>query len=110
MKGPIGPFVHSLNLWKDTHQEERIDQGFERLEHPPGEAQVDFGTMEVVQDGEFKDVHLLIMTMPYSFAVGYPAENQECFWMVVWQPFFEQFFKVSIFYNCYFSQLWIGYT
>lgn len=64
---------------KDTHQEERIDQGFERLEHPPGEAQVDFGTMEVVQDGEFKDVHLLIMTMPYSFAVGYPAENQECF-------------------------------
>lgn len=71
-----------IECWKDTHQEERIDQGFERLEHPPGEAQVDFGTMEVVQDGEFKDVHLLIMTMPYSnaaFAVGYPAENQECF-------------------------------
>ncbi len=57
------------------------DQGFERLEHPPAEAQLDFGTMEVCHDGAFKDVKVLVMTFPFSnagFAVVLPAENQEC--------------------------------
>ena len=71
-----------IQEWKATHYEEAYeDQGFERLEHPPAEAQLDFGTMEVVHDGAFKDVKALIMTFPFSnagFAVALPAENQEC--------------------------------
>lgn len=37
--------------WKSTHYtESNEDQGFERLEHPPAEAQLDFGTMEVCHE------------------------------------------------------------
>lgn len=55
---------------------------YERLEHPPGEAQVDFGNMTVVKDGAYKDIKLLIMSFPYSnagFSYPLPAENSECF-------------------------------
>lgn len=68
--------------WKTTHYSEfPEDRGFERLEHPPAEAQLDFGKMEVCHEGAFKDVKVLVMTFPYSnagFAVALPAENQEC--------------------------------
>ena len=68
--------------WKATHYlEGNEDHGFERLEHPPAEAQLDFGTMEVCHDGVFKDVKVLVMSFPFSnagFAVTLPAENQEC--------------------------------
>lgn len=55
---------------------------YERLEHPPGEAQVDFGQMTVVKDGAYKDLKVLLMSFPYSnagFAYPLPAENSECF-------------------------------
>ncbi len=55
---------------------------FERLEHPPGEAQVDFGNMTVVKDGAYIDLKVLIMSFPQSnagFAYPLPAENSECF-------------------------------
>lgn len=67
--------------WHVTHLEGGVDNGFERLEHPPGDAQLDFGTMEVEHNGEFKDVKVLVMSLPYSnvgFAVALPSENQEC--------------------------------
>jgi hypothetical protein len=51
------------------------------LEHPPSEAQVDFGVMEVVKDGEYVDIHVLVMTYPYSnagFAIPLPSEIHEC--------------------------------
>lgn len=71
-----------IQEWRSTHHHEgSIDKGFERLEHPPAEAQLDFGTMEVEHEGAFKDVKTLVMTFPYSnagFAVVLPAENQEC--------------------------------
>lgn len=54
----------------------------ERLEHPPGEAQVDFGNMTVVKDGAYKDIKGLILSFPRSNAgFGYPlsGENTECF-------------------------------
>jgi transposase len=54
----------------------------ERLEHPPGEAQVDFGNMTVVKDGAYKDIKALILSFPHSNAgFGYPlpGENTECF-------------------------------
>lgn len=67
--------------WHVTHVDGGVDNGFERLEHPTADAQLDFGTMEVEHKGEFKDVKALVMTFPYSnagFAVALPSENQEC--------------------------------
>jgi transposase len=80
-KGSYRTLCNFIKEWKSSHQEDK-DKGHERLEHPPGEAQVDFGVMEAVQDGELVDIRALIMSMPYSntgFAVPLPSENQECF-------------------------------
>ncbi|GFZ87002.1 transposase [Compostibacillus humi] len=80
-KGSYRTVCYFISDWLTTHQEEK-DKGYERLEHPPGEAQVDFGVMEAVQDGEIVDIHSLVMSFPNSnagFAVPLPAENQECF-------------------------------
>ncbi|MEH7457471.1 IS21 family transposase [Bacillus sp. JJ1127] len=55
---------------------------YERLEHPPGEAQVDYGNMKVVKNGSYKDVKVLYLSFPHSnvaFACPLPAENTECF-------------------------------
>ena len=35
---------------------------YERLEHPAGEAQVDFGNMTVVKDGAYKDIKALLLS------------------------------------------------
>lgn len=68
--------------WKQTHiNEDDYDEGYNRLEHPRGEAQLDFGTMEVAKDGKLVDIKVLVMVFPYSnrsFAVCLPSENQEC--------------------------------
>ncbi|MFY2158558.1 IS21 family transposase [Cytobacillus firmus] len=61
---------------------EENNKRYERLEHPPGEAQVDFGNMTVVKDGAYKDIKALILSFPFSnagFAYPLPAENSECF-------------------------------
>lgn len=55
---------------------------YERLEHPLGEAQVDFYTMEVSKDSQFMTYKQLVLSFPYSnaaFVFPTPAENQECF-------------------------------
>ncbi|MGG2198469.1 IS21 family transposase [Paenibacillus validus] len=55
---------------------------YERLEHPPGEAQVDFTTLEVSQGHQLLTYKLLVMSFPYSnaaYVYPTPAENQECF-------------------------------
>lgn len=70
--------------WKDRCSEdlEEEKETFERLTHPPAEAQVDFGITEAIEDGKIKDIHCLIMSLPYSnggFTVPLPGENQECF-------------------------------
>lgn len=71
-------FVHD---WKSSHHRDLPSAGYERLEHPPAEAQLDFGTMEVEHEGSFKDVKALVLSTPFSnagFAVALPSENQEC--------------------------------
>lgn len=71
-----------IQQWESEHQDGIPDKGHERLEHPPAEAQVDFGIMEAVEDGEIRDIHALVMSFPYSngaFCVPFPSENQECF-------------------------------
>lgn len=70
-----------MQEWKSTHHHDLPSAGYERLEHPPAEAQLDFGTMEVEHEGSFKDVKVLVLSTPYSnagFAVALPSENQEC--------------------------------
>lgn len=57
------------------------DQGYIPLEHPPGEAQADFGEAEFYERGTKYEGYYLNLSLPYSNA-GYlqlfKAENQEC--------------------------------
>lgn len=81
-KGSYRTVCYFIADWENNHTDSGTDKGYERLEHPPSEAQVDFGVMETVQDGEYVDIHTLVMSFPYSnaaFGVPLPAENQECF-------------------------------
>lgn len=73
-----------VSEWKDKVLDvsEEVKVEAERLTHPPAEAQVDFGTTEVIEGGKAKDVHCLIMSFPYSnggLVAPLPSENQECF-------------------------------
>lgn len=40
----------------DTKQEVKENNVYERLEHPPGEAQLDFGNYRVCENGKLKDI------------------------------------------------------
>ncbi|MDQ0158033.1 IS21 family transposase [Robertmurraya andreesenii] len=81
-------FVKDWREGKDLVDEEtdltdgEKDKNYERLNHPPAEAQVDFGITEAVKDGKYIDVHCLVMSLPNSnaaFCIPLPGENQECF-------------------------------
>lgn len=70
--------------WKEKvlDESDEMKEEYERLTHPPAEAQIDFGITEAIEDGKVKEIHALVMSFPYSnvgFAVPLPAENQECF-------------------------------
>lgn len=70
--------------WKKKilSESDEFKEEYERLVHPPAEAQVDFGITEAIEDGKTKDIHALVMSFPYSnagYTVPLPAENQECF-------------------------------
>lgn len=54
--GSYRTVTNYVREWKSNHHQELPTAGYERLEHPPGEAQLDFGTMEVEHQGVFKDV------------------------------------------------------
>ena len=80
-KGSYRTVCDFIQEWRAAEDDE-VSKGYERLDHPEGEAQLDFGTMEAVQDGEIVDVHALVMSFPASntgFAVPMPGENLECF-------------------------------
>lgn len=73
-------YIADWKSGKNTNNDR--DKNYERLVHPPAEAQLDFGLMSAVKDGKYLDIHCLIMTLPYSntgFAIPLPGENQECF-------------------------------
>ncbi len=64
-------------LTKESEKETYID-----LIHPGGEAQVDFGTAELVYSQKLIQIKYLIMSFPYSnaaYMLILPAENTECF-------------------------------
>lgn len=56
-------------------------EGFLPLDHPTGEAQVDFGDVVFYEKGQLVNGHELIISFPYSNG-GYPqllkGQNQEC--------------------------------
>lgn len=63
---------------------------YERLEHPPGEAQVDFTTIQVSRNQQLLTYKLLVVSFPYSnaaYVYPTPAENQECFLEAMQQCF-----------------------
>ena len=66
------------NIQKETAKA----AAFEKLDHPAGEAQLDFGTYRVAYQNELRTIKLLVLAYPYSnraFAVALPRENRECF-------------------------------
>lgn len=66
-----------VRAWQQRHSEV-----FVPLVHRPGEAQVDFGTAEIIQDGQTRKVALFVMTLLYSDAVFccvFPRECTEAF-------------------------------
>ena len=80
-EGSYRTVCNFIQLVKGGYYQDNEDAGYDRLEHPPAEAQVDFGTMEVEHEGSFKDVKVLLLTFAYSnagFAVALPSENAEC--------------------------------
>ena len=80
-KGSDRTVYNFIQEWRATEDDE-VSKGHERLQHPEGEAQLDFGVMEAVQDRGIVDVHLLVMPFPASntgFAIPIPGENLECF-------------------------------
>jgi len=55
---------------------------YAKLEHPGGEAQADFKTVKVVDNGQLKEIKCLVLSFPFSnagFPYAVPAENAECF-------------------------------
>ena len=67
--------------WRAAFATERA-KSYERLEHPGGEAQVDFGTVQVAQNGRLVERKILTASFPFSnaaFAFPVPSENGECF-------------------------------
>ena len=58
------------------------EEQYLELEHPKGEAQIDFGMTHVIWDGEFKEIRSLTTAYPFSntgFTVPLPGENALCF-------------------------------
>jgi len=56
-------------------------EGYLPLEHPPGEAQADFGAAEFVEKGKRYQGHYLTLSFPHSnggYTQLFKGENQEC--------------------------------
>src|SRR5262249_4859798 len=56
----------------------RSAEVFVPLAHRPGEAQVDFGSAEIILGGRATTVALFVMTLPYSDAIFVCAFPREC--------------------------------
>lgn len=57
------------------------EEGYLPLDHPPGEAQVDFGSAQFIEKGVMYDGYYLNLSFPHSnggYLQLFKAENQEC--------------------------------
>jgi transposase len=81
-KGSYRTVCNYIAEWHSKNPCAEEGTTYERLEHPAGEAQLDFGKMEVVHNDQYVDINALIMSYPHSnaaFVVPLLAENTECF-------------------------------
>lgn len=72
----VRAFVAELKL--ELNEEEK---GYLPLDHPPGEAQVDFGKARFIENGITYDGFSLNVSFPYSnagYTLLFKSENQEC--------------------------------
>src|SRR5690625_5696972 len=64
--GFTGSYRTVCNFIKDEWKEKMLEDSdelkeeYERLTHPPAEAQIDFGMTEAIEDGKAKDIHALV--------------------------------------------------
>src|SRR5690625_7472279 len=61
-----------IQEWKEARSQTeggRDDKNYERLSHPPAEAQLDFGLMEAVTVGIYIDVNCLVKTMLFCKSI-----------------------------------------
>ena len=68
-----------MKRWREENRAE--SDGFVELDWAPGTAQVDFGLARALVAGVERDVHVLVVSFPYSnmrFCVALPGENAEC--------------------------------
>jgi len=77
-------FPGGYRIVKDYVRLKRLGQRemFVPLEHPPGDAQADFGEAQVVIAGVERTAHFFCMDLPQSddsFAMAFPAETTEAF-------------------------------
>ena len=77
-------FAGGLTIVKDyvAGWNQRAQEMFVPLKHPPGHAQVDFGEAIGVIGGVERKIHFFAFDLPHSdacFVVGYPAETTEAF-------------------------------
>jgi transposase len=77
-------FKGGYTIVKDYVREQKLggQEMFVPLEHPPGDAQVDFGQAQVCIDGVERKAHYFILDLPHSddaYVKAYPAETSEAF-------------------------------
>ena len=77
-------FTGGYTIVKDYVRLRKLSQRemFVPLEHPPGEAQADFGEAQVVIGGVERKAHYFVMDLPQSddcFVMAFPAETTEAF-------------------------------
>jgi transposase len=68
-----------MKRWRETNRAE--SDGFAELGWAPGCAQVDFGMARALVAGVERDVHVLVVSFPYSnmrFCAALPGGNAEC--------------------------------
>jgi transposase len=69
------------NYFKARRKELFKSGGFLPLEHPPGEAQVDFGKTDYIESGKLFNGSHLVFSFPNSnagYALLFPSESAEC--------------------------------
>ncbi|TFJ90234.1 IS21 family transposase, partial [Lentibacillus salicampi] len=60
----------------------QAQQAYTELVHPGGEAQIDFGTTDIIYEGAWLQIKYLVMSFPYSnaaYLVVFPREDLTCF-------------------------------
>ena len=77
-------FTGGYTIVKDYVREKQLggQEMFVPLDHPPGDAQADFGEALVVIDGVERKAHYLVVDLPHSddaFVKAFPAETTEAF-------------------------------